>query len=147
MRWPGIEPGSTAWKATMLTITPPSQPHAVVQLSSTNTYRLFPFMTLPHRRSSVTQHKGFYEAWRAYHTDLNSPWQTSLIQCVHYNIQLSCILRLIRPSPRCTAGTRIVEIKWILVCAIVFLFQHKALYTLCSSRLDEKHWRQLYNFK
>jgi hypothetical protein len=25
MRWPGIEPGSTAWKATMLTITPPSQ--------------------------------------------------------------------------------------------------------------------------
>jgi hypothetical protein len=24
MRWPGIEPGSTAWKATMLTITPPS---------------------------------------------------------------------------------------------------------------------------
>ena len=26
MRWPGIEPGSTAWKATMLTITPPSLP-------------------------------------------------------------------------------------------------------------------------
>jgi hypothetical protein len=104
-------------------------------------------MTLPHRRLSVTQHKGFYEAWRVYHTDLNSPWQTSLIQCVHYNIQLSCILRLIRPSPRCTAGTRIVQIKWIFVCAIVFLFQHKALYTLCSSRLDEKHWRQLYNFK
>ncbi|KAK2582332.1 hypothetical protein KPH14_004669 [Odynerus spinipes] len=25
LRWPGIEPGSTAWKATMLTITPPSQ--------------------------------------------------------------------------------------------------------------------------
>ena len=24
MRWPGIEPGSTAWKATMLTITPPT---------------------------------------------------------------------------------------------------------------------------
>ena len=24
MRWPGIEPGSTAWKATMLTIIPPS---------------------------------------------------------------------------------------------------------------------------
>ena len=24
VRWPGIEPGSTAWKATMLTITPPS---------------------------------------------------------------------------------------------------------------------------
>ena len=25
MRWPGIEPGSTAWKATMLTFTPPTQ--------------------------------------------------------------------------------------------------------------------------
>ena len=24
MRWPGIEPGSIAWKATMLTIIPPS---------------------------------------------------------------------------------------------------------------------------
>ena len=24
MRWPGIEPGSVAWKATMLTITPPT---------------------------------------------------------------------------------------------------------------------------
>ena len=24
LRWPGIEPGSTAWKATMLTITPPT---------------------------------------------------------------------------------------------------------------------------
>ena len=27
MRWPGIEPGSTAWKATMLTIIPPSLKH------------------------------------------------------------------------------------------------------------------------
>ena len=25
LRWPGIEPESIAWKATMLTITPPSQ--------------------------------------------------------------------------------------------------------------------------
>ena len=24
MRWPGIEPGSIAWKATMLTIIPPT---------------------------------------------------------------------------------------------------------------------------
>ena len=24
MRWPGIEPGSTAWKAAMLTIIPPT---------------------------------------------------------------------------------------------------------------------------
>ena len=24
MRWPGVEPGSTAWKATMLTVTPPT---------------------------------------------------------------------------------------------------------------------------
>ena len=24
MRWPGVEPGSTAWKAIMLTITPPT---------------------------------------------------------------------------------------------------------------------------
>lgn len=24
VRWPGIEPESTAWKATMLTITPPT---------------------------------------------------------------------------------------------------------------------------
>ena len=25
MRWPGVEPGSTAWKAAMLTVTPPTQ--------------------------------------------------------------------------------------------------------------------------
>ena len=25
MRWPGIEPGSTAWKAAMLTFTPPTR--------------------------------------------------------------------------------------------------------------------------
>ena len=24
LRWPGVEPGSTAWKATMLTVTPPT---------------------------------------------------------------------------------------------------------------------------
>ena len=24
VRWPGVEPGSTAWKATMLTVTPPT---------------------------------------------------------------------------------------------------------------------------
>ena len=24
MRWPGVEPESAAWKATMLTVTPPS---------------------------------------------------------------------------------------------------------------------------
>jgi hypothetical protein len=24
MRWPGVEPGSAAWKATMLTVTPPT---------------------------------------------------------------------------------------------------------------------------
>ncbi len=42
MRWPGIEPGSIAWKATMLTITPPtlsctfSQPHAILSLISHN---------------------------------------------------------------------------------------------------------------
>ena len=28
MRRPGIEPGSTAWKAAMLTIIPPTLPHA-----------------------------------------------------------------------------------------------------------------------
>ena len=32
MRWPGIEPGSTAWKATMLTITPPTQIHSNIVL-------------------------------------------------------------------------------------------------------------------
>ena len=26
MRWPGIEPGSTAWKAAMLAFTPPTPP-------------------------------------------------------------------------------------------------------------------------
>ena len=25
MRWPGVEPGSTAWKAAMLTVTPPTR--------------------------------------------------------------------------------------------------------------------------
>ncbi len=24
VRWPGVEPGSAAWKATMLTVTPPT---------------------------------------------------------------------------------------------------------------------------
>ena len=24
MRWPGVEPGTAAWKATMLTVTPPT---------------------------------------------------------------------------------------------------------------------------
>ena len=32
MRWPGIEPRSTAWKATMLTITPPTLYLVVVVL-------------------------------------------------------------------------------------------------------------------
>ena len=27
LRWPGIEPGSTAWKAAMLTTIPPTQAH------------------------------------------------------------------------------------------------------------------------
>ena len=27
VRRPGVEPGSTAWKATMLTVTPPTLPH------------------------------------------------------------------------------------------------------------------------
>ena len=27
LRWPGIEPGSTAWKAAMLTTIPPTQTH------------------------------------------------------------------------------------------------------------------------
>ena len=26
MHWPGVEPGSTAWKAAMLTVTPPMPP-------------------------------------------------------------------------------------------------------------------------
>ena len=25
VRWPGVEPGSAAWKATMLTVTPPTR--------------------------------------------------------------------------------------------------------------------------
>ena len=36
MRWPGIEPGSTAWKATMLTITPPSPRDAVMLANAVN---------------------------------------------------------------------------------------------------------------
>ena len=28
LRWPGIEPGSTAWKAVMLTTIPPTQTHS-----------------------------------------------------------------------------------------------------------------------
>ena len=34
MRWPGVEPGSTAWKATMLTVTPPT----LVVSGSANSY-------------------------------------------------------------------------------------------------------------
>ena len=34
MRWPGVEPGSTAWKATMLTVTPPT----LVVCGSANSY-------------------------------------------------------------------------------------------------------------
>lgn len=33
VRRPGIEPGSTAWKATMLTITPPTPCEAIVMFS------------------------------------------------------------------------------------------------------------------
>ena len=33
VRWPEIEPGSTAWKATMLTITPPSHNIKYVNLN------------------------------------------------------------------------------------------------------------------
>ncbi len=29
LRWTGIEPGSTAWKAAMLTIIPPSLPEGI----------------------------------------------------------------------------------------------------------------------
>ena len=36
MRWPGIEPGSTAWKATMLTSIPPS---LVLILSKCKTHK------------------------------------------------------------------------------------------------------------
>ena len=31
MRWPGIEPGSTAWKAAMLTTIPPTLGYELVQ--------------------------------------------------------------------------------------------------------------------
>ena len=34
MRWPGVEPGSIAWKATMLTVTPPTLPAYTSQKSA-----------------------------------------------------------------------------------------------------------------
>ena len=39
MRWPGIEPGSTAWKATMLTITPPTLPSSYLEVNYLNNIR------------------------------------------------------------------------------------------------------------
>lgn len=38
LRWPGIEPGSTAWKAAMLTTIPPSPPE----------YKIFPQLSDHH---------------------------------------------------------------------------------------------------
>ena len=32
LRWPGIEPGSTAWKAAMLTTIPPTQAQFFLEL-------------------------------------------------------------------------------------------------------------------
>ena len=40
VRWPGIEPGSTAWKATMLTITPPSHLSVAALYTLANQERL-----------------------------------------------------------------------------------------------------------
>lgn len=42
VRWPGIEPGSTAWKATMLTITPPSHlvPHSITHRDQMQTWSI-----------------------------------------------------------------------------------------------------------
>ena len=43
LRWPGIEPGSTAWKAAMLTTIPPTQTHIIfvpiyILIASLNCY-------------------------------------------------------------------------------------------------------------
>ena len=37
MRRPGVEPGSTAWKATMLTVTPPTPDEMVRAIPDINT--------------------------------------------------------------------------------------------------------------
>jgi hypothetical protein len=71
----------------------------VYQLNNRLSYRLFL------SRSSVKQHKGSYRTSRAYHTNVKSPWPTNLLQCLHWYVPTSCILRLIGPSPLCTAGT------------------------------------------
>ena len=39
VRWPGIEPGSNAWKASMLTITPPTLEDARFTNRINNTYK------------------------------------------------------------------------------------------------------------
>ena len=61
MRRPGVEPGSTAWKATMLTVTPPTQllllvclhsPHN--RLSLTENYRLFQLSTFIYCIKSIS---------------------------------------------------------------------------------------------
>ena len=60
MRRPGIEPGSTAWKATMLTITPPTP---VIRRSF-----LFHSYTLCYetRKSKIEREKKFsLEEWKA----------------------------------------------------------------------------------
>ena len=127
MRWPGIEPGSTAWKATMLTITPPSPLRKGFELNNRLSYKLF--LSGP----CVKQHKGSHQTSRAYHTNVNSPWPSSLLPCLHYNFQPSCILRLVLLSA--------------LQCRYPYgghktnspsPHRHKALYTVYSSRPDEK---------
>ena len=41
MRWPGVEPGSTAWKATMLTVTPPTLAYVKNNKSTLTTSGIF----------------------------------------------------------------------------------------------------------
>ena len=43
VRRPGVEPGSTAWKATMLTVTPPTLLHRVHFNSQTGLHSVFNF--------------------------------------------------------------------------------------------------------
>ena len=55
VRWPGIEPGSTAWKATMLTFTPPTQLEILVHFEDykQNSTYVDPFGTVHNGKALV----------------------------------------------------------------------------------------------
>ena len=54
VRWPGIEPGSTAWKATMLTFTPPTQRTKILRNDAYKQRTHHSWFAINHRKTVVS---------------------------------------------------------------------------------------------